>query len=420
MEALSFCSRSWRAGGSPTRLLWLIVAIALALLLPNPDARASTFEVIHHFTGSDPGDGNFADAPLTFDLESEGVLYGVTYSLGGIYKLTKVEDGQPWQRELLHRFEHGGYTQTGLTWFRGKLYGMTDGDNPGRTGTVYEFDPETLVYRVIFDFDRNPGRFGALPQSPLLAWRGALWGTTTQDGRGGGGTIFRLTPPEASATDWTMKVLKSFRGPNGFNGGRVGLTARKGSLFGGTFSGGRESDGVVFQLRESEPGSDKWVQTVLSSFRGDDDASSPESPLLLSQDRLLYGTAQSDTYLHQGIIFRMRPKQGRFVRETIFRFHGGSDSGYPAGRLVEDSRGRLYGVTSGSYPDLGTVYRLFRPTAANPNWRLETLRRFRGRDGRAPKGGLLLRETDGQIVLYGTASEGGDSDSGTAFMLTLP
>jgi len=392
----------------------LPIVAAAALSAASP-AAAADFAVLHHFRGFE-GDGGRPNA-LIFG-ESTKELLGVTGYGGGIFRLTPQGPGQPWRREMLHRFSKGENASTGLTRLGKKLYGATDYDSTGVYGAIYEFNPANRVYRKIFDFDRDPGQSGAIPQAPLLAWKGALYGTTTQGGSGRGGVIFRLRPPEDPTKGWKFNVLKSFRGPNGFNGGRVGLTPRRGELFGATFAGGPQGEGVVFRIAP-DPDSGKWVQTVLSTFRGGDNGRYPESPLLLSRDGKLYGTAGGDGYDYDGNVFRMVQKKGSWVRESIFRFHSAPDqSAFPAGRLVEDSQGRIYGVASGSYPELGVVYRLSRPTASHPKWRFEILHRFQDQDGSKPESGLLLDETDGKVILYGTTSQGGRFKAGTVFRLT--
>src|ERR1019366_948299 len=126
--------------------LAMAIAFALAIVATTPAAQAQTFNVIHNFTGSD-GANPFAG--LTMDRA--GNLYGTTfrggsgpcniYGLSGCgtaYKLT--HKGSGWTYNMLHSFMR------------------TDGTSP--------------YARVIFGPD------------------GSLYGTTSEGGGVGGGTVF--------------------------------------------------------------------------------------------------------------------------------------------------------------------------------------------------------------------------------------
>src|SRR5262249_26040596 len=93
----------------------------------------------------------------------------------------------------------------------------------------------------------------------------------------------------------------------------------------------------------------------------------------------------------------------------LYEFKGGADGANPAGRLVIDRMGNLYGTTinggiNGTGYAGGTVFRL------NPSTKNKTiLYNFSGPDGAYPEGGLVMDSTGD---LYGTTSYGGDSFNG--------
>lgn len=82
--------------------------------------------------------------------------------------------------------------------------------------------------------------------------------------------------------------------------------------------------------------------------------------------------------------------------------------------LTIDSKGNLYGVTSGGGTNgVGSVFEL--SLDSKGKWRVTTLHSFDGTDGSAPNGNLIF---DAAGNLYGTANDGGLYDSGTVFELT--
>jgi uncharacterized repeat protein (TIGR03803 family) len=85
---------------------------------------------------------------------------------------------------------------------------------------------------------------------------------------------------------------------------------------------------------------------------------------------------------------------------VLHTFSGGADGGYPAGKLVRDSAGNLYGTTStGGASGLGTLFRL------DAKGKETVLHNFTGgTDGKNPASGVL-RDAAGN--LYGTTQLGG-------------
>jgi uncharacterized repeat protein (TIGR03803 family) len=93
-------------------------------------------------------------------------------------------------------------------------------------------------------------------------------------------------------------------------------------------------------------------------------------------------------------------------------------AGIPGGLwsgLTFDSKGNLYGVTSGGGTNsVGSVFELSRDSKGK--WSVTTLHSFDGKDGSSPNGGLIF---DAAGNLYGTTSDGGAYyDGGTVFELS--
>ncbi len=88
-----------------------------------------------------------------------------------------------------------------------------------------------------------------------------------------------------------------------------------------------------------------WAQTytVLYSFTGGKDGASPAGGLILDTAGNLYGTAAGGS--QAGSVYKLS-HSGKFVLLHSFGVYGAGGA-HPSGGLVEDSAGNLYGATSG-------------------------------------------------------------------------
>ena len=122
--------------------------------------------------------------------------------------------------------------------------------------------------------------------------------------------------------------------------------------------------------------------------------------------------------------------------KVLYSFQGGTDGATPAGGVVFDQHGNLYGTTldggSSSCPSpqqCGTVYQLAPPAQQAGAWTEIVLYIFKGHDqndGASPEGGLII---DNAGNLYGTTGYGGSGPCillgtavgcGTVFELSPP
>jgi uncharacterized repeat protein (TIGR03803 family) len=148
---------------------------------------------------------------------------------------------------VLHSFSgsDGCTTIAGLVFDRaGNLYGATDGDCLTYNGTIFELSPQDggWNFRTIYTF------VGAGPTSTLaIDAVGNLYGAIPDD-QWGMGNVFELSP---STNGWTYTDLHDFTGGNdGSNSfGGMAVTGPGGYLYGTTFSGGADGDGVIYQIK---------------------------------------------------------------------------------------------------------------------------------------------------------------------------
>src|SRR6201994_4648777 len=111
------------------------------------------------------------------------------------------------------------------------------------------------------------------------------------------------------------------------------------------------------------------------------------------------------------------PAEGA-TETLVYSFTGLADGQGPAGGLIADASGALYGVgQGGGTAQLGTVFKLTPPAAGQRKWTQTVLHNFQGLDqgdGDEPTTGLLA---DKAGALYGTTFFGGTANNGTVYKL---
>lgn len=245
---------------------------------------------------------------------------------------------------------------------------------------------------------------GAIPWAGLVAdAAGILYGTTSAGGTYGYGTVFRLTPGAHST--WSETVLHSFNsdGADGSQPEGGLILDEAGNLYGTTTFGGSYYQGTVFELSPGK--NDTWVESVLHSFNGTD-GGRPAGCLIFDAAGNLYGTT-TGTPPSRGSVFKLTSgSDGKWTETVLHSFTGGKDGGIPFGGLIFDAAGNLYGTTSvgGAYLYFGSVFKL--TPGPHGKWRETVLHAFSSKngDGAYPYDSLAL---DAAGNLYGTAYAGG-------------
>jgi uncharacterized repeat protein (TIGR03803 family) len=264
--------------------------------------------------------------------------------------------------------------------------------------------------KVLYSF--RGGSDGANPYAGLIAdSAGNLYGTTGGGGSGtdcrggssGCGTVFKLAP------DGTETVLYSFLGGNdGANPSSSLITDRAGNLYGTTVEGGGANNyGTVFKLAAD------GAETVLYAFKGGSDGISPAGNLVADRSGNLYGaTAAGGSYTGSactdrgcGTVFEIAPNGTETI---LYTFQGGSDGGGPDAGLTRDKSGNLYGTTAlGGTNNPNNCSDLGCGTVfeVTQSGAESVIYDFQGgSDGSAPEAGLTI---DNAGNLYGTTAFGG-------------
>jgi hypothetical protein len=426
---------------SRVRNLGIAVTIAGLILTVSASASGPTESTLYNFLGHP--DGSNPASPVTFD--KAGNIYGTTvdggmYGFGAIFELSPPAiEGGAWTENVLYSFEagsDGANPSSGVVLDdKGALYGEVFLGSVGR-GDVYKLAPpttpggswsESTVYLFCVDFSPCPD--GNQPSGGLASdGDGNLYGTTELAGDITAtccGIVFKLTRPHGTVTTWTETVLHTFFGlSSGHHDGSTPMGGvildKDGNVYGTTLDGGDPSGcggkgcGTVFKLSKVDGA---WKESILYAFHGTGDGRGPQSGLIFDECGALYGTASGDG-VNPGNVFKLSPPTesgGAWTEKVLYSFKGlaALDGADPQAGVV--FRGNdLYGTTANggsascSYGSgnvgCGTVFKLGPPTTGTGPWHETILWDFSG-DGSDPVAPLTVRKG----VLYGTASDGGDS-----------
>jgi len=267
--------------------------------------------------------------------------------------------------------------------------------------------------RVLHVFTYSPSCDS--PEAPLVAdTAGNLYGTTIGGGVSTYGCVFELSPTESG---WVETVLYNFSSTDGAYPDSALTFDSQGNLYGTTVRGGSYDSGVAFELSPTNPGG--WTETVLHNFGSGSDGNGPQSDLIFDRAGNLYGTTTgSGGNRRGGTVFKLTPGLGGWTETILYAFPtSGPDGDWPAGGVVMDGAGNLYGATHfGGAGGYGSVYRL--AILKDGSYRESVIHSFNLYDGWEPKTGLTI---DGKGTLYGTTDAGGDTIAcycGVVFELT--
>jgi uncharacterized repeat protein (TIGR03803 family) len=224
-----------------------------------------------------------------------GALFGTTEKGGAYYSGTFFVAHDDGTIKVLHSFSQrsGGYDpQSGVVALGDTFYGTTCGGGTYDGGTVFAISPAGVMH-VIFNFNGADGR---CPAEGLTAVNGILYGSSSSGGAYGGGLLFAITP------SGTETVLHSFkfgaRTPEGYSP-TCRLTPMGGELFGTTSDGGAYGDGTIFKVTYA------GALTTLHSFHGAD-GKLPIGELT-EIGRSLYGVTPFGGANDSGALFSVTP-----------------------------------------------------------------------------------------------------------------
>jgi hypothetical protein len=284
------------------------------------DYKAYIFELT-------PGNGEWNFSPiyepsgycLVFD--QAGSLYGCIGPSTGFAELSPGSGGwiytDIWDDLCNGTCSDGSSPRAPLSWdANGNLYGtMLFGGNPppkchgeGGCGTAFQMTPNgdgTWTYHVLHRFAATETD-GYYPYAGLTVDAfGNAYGLTSEGGKYGTGTFFKLTPAKSGL--WKETILYEF--PNCLDGCVPSFTLvsdQAGNLYssgGGGLDCGGTSCGTVFKFSPQKNGS--WKYSVVHKFDGNDGAF-PYGVVLDSKGNIFGTTMQGGKY-NMGVAFEITP-----------------------------------------------------------------------------------------------------------------
>jgi uncharacterized repeat protein (TIGR03803 family) len=397
----------------------------MCLCLLSSLSTAQKFQVLHNFAGG-ASDGSNSSTKLTFD--ANGNLFGETYLGGagtgcgsagcGIAYSLSPKNGH-WREKAFYSFSSsdGSGNNTAGTLVvgpHGVVYGVqrSGGDGSCNCGYVYQLAPRggiwTQTILHTFSGPPNDGQSGSSGLAEDAA--GNLYGTSSNGGEAGAGTVFELSP--SGGGTWAYNVIYQFgnipdasvpEGPLAID--------RSGNIYGVAYAGGIYDAGAVFKL---SPSAGSWTETILSNFTLDAGQNPGPYGIALGPGGVLYGTTNNGGEYNVGTVYELTPASGVWDRTVLYTFTGGPDGAYPTGGVAVGPNGAIYGAISaaGSYND-GNVFELVESHGA---WQLIELHQFTGgNDGSFPNQGVTLDKLGN---LYGVTVQGGTHGLGTIFEIT--
>jgi uncharacterized repeat protein (TIGR03803 family) len=281
-------------------------------------ARAPTTLVSFGCTLSEaPSSGLIADA--------NGNLFGATIrtSASSVFEVAKTGGGYASTITRLTMFNGVGVAGRLTIDANGNLFGATSQIRPEPFhGTVFEIAKTASGYAstptTLYSFCAQVGCIdGAVPNAGLIAdANGNLFGTTSEGGAYGGGTVFKIAKT-ADGYASTPTTLVSFNLTDGAS--PAGLIADAiGNLFGTTSEGGAYGGGTVFKIAKTADGYAS-TPTFLVNFCAMPECTDGERPtagLVADAEGNLFGTTVSGGAHGYGTVFEIT--NSGFVPPGIF------------------------------------------------------------------------------------------------------
>jgi uncharacterized repeat protein (TIGR03803 family) len=346
------------------------------------------FTTLHNFTsaddGNDPTGGLVLLGSALYGTAASDQLWDLTLNSGTVFSLNT--DGTNFA--TLHQFDKVGLTSPTLSNSDGALvysrvvlsgntlYGTAYRGGSFGFGTIFAMNTDGTGFTNLYNFrgDTNGGN----PTAALVSFGGTLYGTASGEDTSfrSRGTVFAIN---SDGTDFS--VLHSFTAPDPQTGTNAdgydpsaGLVLSGDTLYGTTGFGGSSASGTVFALK-----TDGSAFRVLHTFTAqtanrnghltNTDGAHPESGLLLSGDTL-YGTAQYGGSAGVGTVFALKTDGSSFdvlhsfSATSVLGSNGSnSDGAFPASELIL-SGNMLYGsATGGGSSGSGTLFSIELPVA---------------------------------------------------------
>lgn len=198
---------------------------------------------------------------------------------------------------------------------------------------------------------------GAQPRGVIRDSEGNLYGGTFAGGAHGKGVAYKLAPSGQETVLYNFCSQGGDLCTDGWSAG-VSVLDSEGNLYGTAGFGGAHNVGDVYKLTAS------GQETVLHSFcslTNCADGSAPAGGMILDSEGNLYGTtlyggASSngrDDTSGAGVLYKLSPSGSETVLYNFCSLANCADGSISSGSLISDSKGNLYGTTVYGGPNGG-------------------------------------------------------------------
>jgi uncharacterized repeat protein (TIGR03803 family) len=233
--------------------------------------------------------GGINDNGTVFAINTDGSGLAVSYNFSAYYGYGVDNSG----------LNSDGSGPEGVILSGNMLYGTSTEGGVTGSGTVFKVSTNGSGFTPLHSFSVNTsanGGDGAVPNCGLVLSGNTLYGTTQEAGTGeNNGTLFSVN------TDGTgFRVVHAFTGGADGANPRAGLVLSRNTLYGTTYIGGKWNTGVIFAVNTD--GTNFTTLYNFDSIVGD--GYYPQGTLLLSSN-ILYGTTYEGGTNNNGVVFSL-------------------------------------------------------------------------------------------------------------------
>ncbi len=293
----------------------------------------------------------------------DGVIFSydsTTYTYTDLYDFTGIDGKNP----------NGSLIKVN----NGLLYGMTNQGGTTNDGVIFSYNIITNTLTDLYNFD---GTHGKRPDGNLfLASNGCFYGMTYSGGLYNAGVAFKYDTSSHAYTD-----IHDFHNPSdGHQPYGSLMQASNGLIYGMTsLGGGGTSTGILFSINPIINDTFILVHNFIIST-GDQ----PHGSLIQASNGLLYGMTYVGGINNEGVIFSFNTSNN--VYADLAAFNNTINGSGPQGDLLEGRNGKLYGLVTfgGSGGSEGTIISFDTNTNIVTN-----MHTFTGSDGSEPWGNLI-------------------------------
>jgi uncharacterized repeat protein (TIGR03803 family) len=302
-----------------------------------------SYGVIADFTGT-----NGANPVGTLSSDGHGDLFGTTEAGGAnstgtifeiaagtstittLYSFTALSSASPGINS------DGANPEDHLTYNNGNLFGSASNGGANGVGTLFEFNIASSIFTKLWDFVPSTIGHSANPTSGVsLDANGNIFGTIKTGGANGEGAIFELPYITGVGYNSNLTYLYSFSlatgginsdGKNPYSG--VSMDSN-GDLFGTARQAGTSGDGTIWELPYTAGSGYATAITILYTFTDGVDGKEPSSHIILESNGTLVGTAKEGGANNLGDIWELTKSGSSYSSTvtTLYSFTGGGASG---------------------------------------------------------------------------------------------